>query len=389
MKKAQFFLTFCLLLLSCIVTAEEQKRKRVCLNMIVKNEKEVIKRSLKTVKPFIDYWVIVDTGSTDGTQEIIKEFMKDIPGELHEDPFVNFEYSRNKALSFAKNKADYILFIDADEEFDYDKDFKLPPLEKDFYHIKINNNGNEYVRRLLIKDGLNWHWVGVLHEVIVSDQARTHAVIEGIKNIYHTDGARSKDPLKYQKDAQMLEEALKKKPNSTRTTFYLAQSYRDAKDHTKALEWYAKRVAMEGWNQEVFWAMLEVARMKQALDRPAEDFIPEYLKAYQYRPIRAEPLYYIANYYRLKGDYLSGYLIASMAYNIPTPDDTLFVRKWMYDYGIPIELSICAYWIGKYEECKQISLKMLNNPDLPKHVLDCAKDNLSFANKKLKEEKAA
>ena len=55
---------------------------KICLNMIVKNEAHVIRRGLDTVKPFIHHWVIVDTGSTDGTQEIIREHLKDIPGEL-------------------------------------------------------------------------------------------------------------------------------------------------------------------------------------------------------------------------------------------------------------------------------------------------------------------
>lgn len=364
-------------------SGEENKRKTVCLNMIVKNESHVITRCLKTVKPFIDYWVILDTGSTDGTQDVIKEFMKDIPGEIQEDAFVNFEYSRNKALGYAKGKADYVLFIDADEELSYAEGFKLPSLEKDYYHITVNNNGNEYVRRMLIKNDLNWRWKGVLHEVIVCHDAQTCETIKGIKNIYHTDGARSKDPLKYQKDAQILEEAVRKNPKSTRNTFYLAQSYRDAKMYAKALEWYTKRVEMGGWDQEVFWAMLEIGRMKHHLEMPPEVFMPDFLNAYQFRPSRAEPLYYISHYYRQQENYLPGYLFAKLASEISAPDDILFVRKWMYDYGIPLELSICAYWIGNYAECKQISEKILTIKELPESVRECVEQNLWFANRKL------
>ena len=46
-------------------------KKTVCLNMIVRNESSVIQRCLDSVKGFIDYWVIVDTGSIDGTQKIV------------------------------------------------------------------------------------------------------------------------------------------------------------------------------------------------------------------------------------------------------------------------------------------------------------------------------
>ena len=56
-------------------------KNSVCLNMIVKNESKVILRCLESVKDIVDYWVIVDTGSTDGTQIIIQDYLKGIPGE--------------------------------------------------------------------------------------------------------------------------------------------------------------------------------------------------------------------------------------------------------------------------------------------------------------------
>ncbi|NGX45432.1 MAG: SPBc2 prophage-derived glycosyltransferase SunS [Chlamydiae bacterium] len=140
------------LLCASLIASEKQK---VCLNMIVKNESAVVKRSLGSVKPIIDYWVIVDTGSTDGTQEIIKEFMKEIPGELHERPWVNFEHNRNEALQLAKGKADYTLFIDADEELVYDKEFALPNLDKDFYYLTTEHGDTYYETIQLINDHLN------------------------------------------------------------------------------------------------------------------------------------------------------------------------------------------------------------------------------------------
>mgnify|MGYP000265124153 CR=1 FL=1 len=61
--------------------------------------------------------------------------MKDIPGELHETEWVNFQYNRNYALGLAKEKADYLLFIDADEELLYSENFQKPNLDKDYYYI--------------------------------------------------------------------------------------------------------------------------------------------------------------------------------------------------------------------------------------------------------------
>ena len=102
--------------------------------MIVKNESKIIKRCLDSVKPIIDYWVIVDTGSVDGTQEIIKKHLKDIPGELHERPWKNFGENRTEAFQLAKGKGDYLLFMDADDVLVIEEEFHKQALTKDLYN---------------------------------------------------------------------------------------------------------------------------------------------------------------------------------------------------------------------------------------------------------------
>ena len=83
--------------------------------MIVKNEAHVIERCLRSVRPLIHAWAIADTGSSDGTQDIIRRCMAGMPGELIERPWVDFASNRNEALELAKKYGDYALIIDADE----------------------------------------------------------------------------------------------------------------------------------------------------------------------------------------------------------------------------------------------------------------------------------
>lgn len=75
----------------------------LCLNMIVKNESKIIARLLDSVVPIIDSFCICDTGSTDATIQIIRDYFtsKKIPGEVFEEKFRDFGYNRTVALDRA------------------------------------------------------------------------------------------------------------------------------------------------------------------------------------------------------------------------------------------------------------------------------------------------
>jgi glycosyltransferase involved in cell wall biosynthesis len=111
-------------------------RQPLCLNMIVKNEAPVIARCLASLRPIIDYWVIVDTGSTDGTQDKIRTLMADLPGELHERPWRDFAHNRTEALELARPHGEYVLIIDADDVLEFEPQFKMPALQKDSYMLR-------------------------------------------------------------------------------------------------------------------------------------------------------------------------------------------------------------------------------------------------------------
>ena len=357
----------------------QEVKKSICLNMIVKNESSVITRCLSSLLPLIDYWVIVDTGSTDGTQDIIKNFMTEhhIPGELYERPWVNFSHNRNEALALAKNKGDFIFLIDADEYLQFDPSFTLPSLEHDFYYMTIRYGGTSYSKIQLLNNALDWKFVGVLHEVIDPGD-RNGGTLEHVHNVYTTEGARSKDPKKYEKDAAILEEALRHEPSNSRYVFYLARSYQDAGNLQLALDNYEKRADLGGWEEEVYWSLLQIAHIKASLKRSPEEVIASYKEAMEYRPLRIEAPYYLANFYREIESFEEGYKLAKMAMSMPVVQDILFVEHWIYDWGILLECSISAYWTNRIDEFEQLSLRLLKNKDLTDDVRQCILQNLAF-----------
>lgn len=368
----------CLLLVfSSSICAEEkcqtvQKEKTICLNMIVKNERDVIQRCLASVKDIIDYWVIVDTGSTDGTQQVIKECLKEIPGKLYERPWVDFAHNRNEALELAKGKADYLFFIDADEELVFSEPFIKSNLSKDFYLIRVRTENVDCTRTLIINDAIpGWKWVGVLHEYVENPKAKSYELLEGVRDLAITsDGFRSKDPLKYLKDAQVLEKALEKDPTNSRYVFYLAQSYLNAKEQELALKNFEKRVSMKKEKvdtAEIYWSLLMIGEIHERLELPQETVISDYCKAYHFLPTQGEPLLRLASYLCSKGNYILGYATAKTGLSIPPNKYPVFSMPWIYEYGFQSVIAECCFRMEKYQEAYDALKETVKN-QLPPEV---------------------
>ena len=342
-------------------------KKTVCLNMIVKDESAVIQRCLESVKGLIDYWVIVDTGSSDGTQNIIRGYLRDVPGELHEQPWVNFAHNRNAALQLAQNRSDYLLFIDADERLEYAKSFAWPPLDKDYYAVNVEVEGGMRIHRiLLVNHRFDWKWVGVLHESVVCSQAKNYEILQGIVNRARQDGHRSQDPDKFIKDAQVLEKALKENPQDSQSLFYLAFSCDVAGEYAKALKNYQKRAAIRDSEQIVFYCLYRIAWLQEKLKMSADLVIQSYCSAYLARPTRAEPLLCLSNFYVRQNNPLLGYLVSKFALAIPLSNDTVLVDVPVYSYRLLEQAADCSYLLGRWDETRRLIRQLLARKDLPK-----------------------
>jgi glycosyltransferase involved in cell wall biosynthesis len=357
------------------IRAEETK---ICLNMIVKNESRVIRRCLESVKPLIDYYVIVDTGSTDGTQNIIREVMASIPGELHEAEWKNFGFNRNIALDHAKGKGDYLLFIDADEEFIYDPDFDLKHLTLDSYHIVVKNEvqgsiTSEYTRRLLVNNHLDWRWQGVIHEDIYCERENQTALLNGIYNISRTtEGARSRDPNKYLNDAKILEEELLKDPQNSRNLVHLGLSYDLAGQSQNALDAFCRAIEI-GIHRPHFSAEIDVALLIRTellikLGYNDEKIFESAQMSYLYNQNRAEPLFFLGSHLMNRGFWVLAELVLKKAKTIPKPCLVGFVLNNVYDWEIEYSLIQCCYNLQKYGEVLQLMDELLQKGGIPEWV---------------------
>jgi exopolysaccharide biosynthesis predicted pyruvyltransferase EpsI/glycosyltransferase involved in cell wall biosynthesis/GR25 family glycosyltransferase involved in LPS biosynthesis len=361
--------------------------QKICLSMIVKNEAAVIGRCLASVAPLIDYWVIVDTGSEDGTQDAVKNTMRSIPGELHERQWVNFAHNRTEALELARPHGDFTLVIDADDTLIIDPGFRLPELDKDSYSLVIESPPLNYHRTQLLRNRAPWRYAGVVHEFPVCDSSDgSKGLLEGIRMRRGTDGARAKHPDVFRRDAVMLEQALAVETDPfmiSRYRFYLAQSYRDCGENEKAIENYLHRAGLGFWDEEVFVSLLQVARLREQLGRPIDEILPTLETASEACPRRAEALHCASRLCRLNDRFSEGCDYASRGLKLPMPNGGLFVEPWIYEYGLLDELAVNAYWMGHYSDCLAACERLLQELKFPAEMHERIEQNARFAREKL------
>jgi glycosyltransferase involved in cell wall biosynthesis len=287
--------------------------------MICKNESALIREALLSVRPFIDAWCVLDTGSTDGTQDIVKEEMRDLPGCLYEFPWQGWDKSRTMAIDLAKAfGSDFIFILDADERVISGTLPSLDPNSAYWCSVKFGDSGMVYSRPNILSRLHNWHYVGVTHEYLTPEPDAPPQIQSSLVIQTHPSRA-NKSTERCLEDAKLLEAEFTRDPSNPRTVFYLAQSYKDAGMPEEAITTYQLRAAMGGWYEEVYISLLRVAQL-MCHRRSFPEVAAAFAEAHKVCPHRAgETLGYLADFCRWWAD------------NTKFPkDDRLFVDASRY-----------------------------------------------------------
>lgn len=335
----------------------------ISLALIVINVEKTIEKCLQSFKPCVDEIIIVDTGSTDNTLEIIKKYTDKI---YHFEWIDDFSAARN--FSFSKATGDWILWCDGDDyilsedveklkNFDFeDKDIILCPYV--YSHDEYGNPSLIVARERIIKRSLNLKWQEEIHEYLPLKGLQTK--LSNIKTHHNKQHGTSERNLK------ILERIVEKKPSS-RNLYYLAKEYSDFGRTDEAIDNFLKFFDTPGayW-ENVFQAHTKIANC-YLLNGDEEKFKKHIFESIKMEDRQAEPFYFLGRYYMNKGldnknsDFLKKAIIHyKTCLNIERPTDLLSSYLPMYYTWLPcLNLSLCYNYLGDSEKAYEYNKKVL------------------------------
>lgn len=345
--------------------------KTLGLSCIVKNEIKVIGRMLESVAGIVDHYTVVDTGSTDGTQDFVRKFFAErgIPGEVVEIPWVDFSHARNVALRAAEKHTDWCIWVDADEVlvsqgFDKQRTLNLVYQGREFdsFTVKTVFGRAEYLRKNLWNARSGFEWRGPVHELLTMPEATKEitTVALGLSVLVRSDGS-SWDVgriEKYTKHAAIFEEFCKT-DKDPRWMYYAGQSYRDSEQFEMAVYWYRKRAECpDGYKEEVYSSLFNIAQITcQGMKRDIRDCITLYLDAHKADPLRGEPINWLVKMLLKIEDFENAYIFSLYGLRYtgknPYPTRTLFLEKHTYDFeNQSLHIATCMK-TSRYEEANK------------------------------------
>lgn len=312
----------------------------IALTAIIKDEAKVAERWLRSVEGECAAWVIIDTGSTDDTKEVVEReaVRQRVSNRFKHHDWVDFGTNRTISLREAEKPfgvyehvAKWMLILDADEELlgsiSYLDD------EMDAYEIEVRQGNTAWWSVRLLRTGRGWEYVGAAHAVPERKGTTKVGKIESATIHHHNDGGCKEG--RRERNRELLEKAVAENPDDPRSWFYLAQECRDAGDKEAACEAYRRRIELVGWDEERWNAMFQ----RGVLLEDNDEGIVQLQEAFRFRPARLEALYALMLRYRADQNYEAAAAVGAvaMAFNGGPPSDRLFVNAWMYEQGIQNE----------------------------------------------------
>lgn len=384
----------------------------LCLAMMVKNEEKTLLKSLNSCKSILSSVRIFDTGSTDGTLDILNTFETENVGikvYVKQGEFENFAVSRNILLDFVDTDpdVDFVILLDSNDEVKGCEKL-LEFLEKESEKVKgeekscidknltkeelkvkmdshyfsayllrqrwFSGNGMDtYFNYRLIRPRCGWLYKAPVHEYLTNDIDPMANVItmkiEDADIFIYQDRTQDCDNTfkRFQRDKDILLKEHLKNPLDPRTPFYLAQTYGSIGMIDEAYRYYKLRIKYDGFLEEKYHSYFRLGEYAKSAGMDSHIFIQWWVKAIECLSVfpsnpdakyiecsmpRLEPIVELATYYLFdQVNYHIAGMFTSFALTLEYPTMcTLFINRIHYDYTRYQLDGIAQYYLDNYQQ---------------------------------------
>lgn len=393
----------------------------IYLMIMLKNEKLRITVTMDSCKNFVKGFFVLDTGSTDGTQDIVRNYCKEHNIKLYmkESPFTNFRDSRNELITFAENElktlgydssiankeAPFFLLLDCNDELQGGEHMVKLIKQKghDIYGLNVKQmwkssaSTDTFYYPRFIKAFHKWTYKRLVHEYVSSDlieekkisQTEVFELCPKVDSmILFQDRTKDGDSSfkRFSRDKKILHGEYLKDQKDSRTLFYLAQSFACLGEFENAYRFYRFRTKETGFIEELYQSFVRLGNLGSELKHSKYETIQYYFQAI-YNFNRVEPMVLLTSMYYVPVDpklektkWHVANLFSSFACSLTFPNCVLFVNKTDYEYNRWHNDSIVSFYnsnIKKDEDnLKDVKEKCKKAIDAKNAEVD--KKNMSF-----------
>jgi len=357
------------------------KDYKVCVYAITKNEEKFVHRWFDSMKE-ADKIIVLDTGSTDKTVELLKELGVEVH-QMKIEPW-RFDVARNESLKLVPEDYQICVCTDLDEVFENGWKEKIISNWKDdttrlryTYNWSFDEYGKVATMFLLNKIHLrdNYIWTHPVHEVLTSLNEEKEILCKDIVLNHYPDKLKSRSSY-----LPLLELSVEEDPDDDRNMHYLGREYMYYSEWDKCIAILKKHLNLKSatWKDERCASMRFIARSYKAKN----DIVRSkewYEKAIKEAPYLREGYIELGYLYYEEKEYLKAYFYLKKALEIKYKSDSYINEEFAWNSFSYDLLSICAFNLELYEEAlinvkkaleldnKNLRLQM-NLEEMEKHV---------------------
>ena len=341
----------------------DQNRPTICLAMLVRDEAPTIERCLLAAKPYVNRWLIYDTGSCDGTADIAQCVMQGVPGKVENRSLEDYSEARNELLASAASMGDLILMLDADEELQslqgslelpHDCDAGIFCVEQSEHTIRLP--------RLFRSNALPAFRFRAGEQAVLDE--RQVCTVNDFTIKHHCDGIRyreTNDPISNRFLIESVIDGCQDDPALSLTLAKLELR----KNHQPAALRHLGNIVDNHADSPEFWQSCYLAANLRLSQGAIAESVELLQRCYESAPERAEPLMRLAELHYQQQEFQIVKDLCKLIIDVPIPANAEYFEPSVYQYQAALLMAECAAKIGDWDTVEEMKNRLSEQTKLP------------------------